>query len=104
MVTIHEADFQAEVLESDQTVLVDFFATWCGPCRMLAPVLDQIAEQNPALKFVAVNVDENPTLASSYEIHNLPTILIFKKGQVAARSIGSATKFEVEKWIASVAG
>lgn len=103
METLHEAHFQAEVLESEQTVLVDFFATWCGPCRMLAPVLESVAEQNPGLKLVAVNVDEDPALASAYEIHNLPTILIFKKGQVVARNVGSATKFEIEKWIASVA-
>lgn len=101
MVTLHEADFQSEVLESGQTVLVDFFATWCGPCRMLAPVLEHVAEQNPELKLVSVNVDEDPALASAYEIHNLPTILIFKRGEVIARNVGSATKFEIEKWVAS---
>ena len=69
---------------------------------MLAPVLEHIAETNPALKVVSVNVDEDPGLASAYGIHNLPTMLIFKGGQVAARSVGSATRFEIENWIASV--
>lgn len=103
MITIHEVEFQSEVLESGQTVLVDFFATWCGPCRMLAPVLDHISEQNSSIKIVAVNVDEDPSLASTYEVHNLPTLLIFKQGQVVARNVGSATRFEIEKWISSIA-
>lgn len=90
------ANFGDEVLACPQRVLVDFFATWCGPCRMLMPILEEVASENPDIKIVKVNVDEEADLASDYEIRNLPTLLVFQEGKIVARNVGSATKYEVE--------
>lgn len=96
----HGAEFESEVLASSQVVLVDFYATWCGPCRMLAPILEEMSEEFPAVKFLKVDVDEETSLASAYEIRNLPTLLVFKEGKVVARNVGSATKYEIENLFA----
>lgn len=101
LVVAQQNNFQEEVLESSQIVLVDFYATWCGPCRMLMPILEELEGQNPNLKIVKVNVDEENELANTYEIRNLPTLLIFKNGNIVSRNVGSATKFEIEEWIRS---
>lgn len=95
--SVHEAEFEEKILTSSQVVLVDFFATWCGPCRMLAPILDEISAEFSDVTFLKVDVDENPALANTYEIRNLPTLLVFKDGKVVARNVGTATKFEVEE-------
>ena len=93
MVTVITKDnFQAEVLQSDKPVLVDFWAAWCSPCKMLSPVVDQIAEENPDIKVGKINVDDEPELAGQFGVMSIPTLLVFKDGQIAGQSVGVRPK------------
>ena len=101
-ITLTKTNFEAEVLKSDKPVLVDFWAPWCGPCRMLAPVLAEVAaEKGDKIKVGKVNVDENPELAAQYGISGIPAMLLFKDGKVVATSVGFKPKAELESFIAT---
>ena len=95
VIDVKTADFEAEVLKSDKTVLVDFWAVWCGPCRMLSPLVDQVAEENPDIKVCKVNVDEEQQLAIKYGVMSIPTLLVFKGGELVNQSVGVIPKEEV---------
>jgi len=95
---VTDATFETEVLQADEPVLVDFWAEWCGPCHAVYPVLERIAEERN-LKFVKVNIDENQELAMRYGIQSIPTLMIFKNGEMAARQVGAAPKQKLEQWI-----
>ena len=95
VIDVKTADFEAEVLKSDKTVLVDFWAVWCGPCRMLSPVVDQVAEENPDIKVCKVNVDEEQQLAIKYGVMSIPTLLVFKGGELVNKSVGVIPKEDV---------
>jgi thioredoxin len=95
---VTEATFQRDVLESDEPVIVDFWAEWCGPCHMVSPILDQIAEEHVGdLRLVKVNVDEEEGLARRYGIVSIPTIILFKNGEPAAATIGARPKAAIEE-------
>jgi thioredoxin 1 len=97
---VSDADFESEVLKSDGAVVVDFWAEWCGPCRMIAPALEEIAGSlNGKVKIVKLNVDENPRTASKYGVMSIPTLMLFKNGEMASRQVGAAPKQKLEQWI-----
>ena len=102
-VEINEANFDREVLQASRPVVVDFWAEWCGPCRMLAPVLEEIArEQGEKVTVAKVNVDENPGLAARFNIQSIPTVLYFEGGQVRDQTIGAVSKKSIVTRIASL--
>ncbi len=92
---ITKANFQSEVMESDKPVIVDFWASWCGPCRMIAPVLEEVAAERSDIKVCKVNVDEEPELASKFGVMSIPTIIVIKEGQVANYAIGAMSKSQL---------
>ncbi len=101
---ITDATFEAEVLKSDVPVVVDFWAPWCGPCRMMAPVLDAAAEKlGGAFKFAKINSDDNPQMPRKYQIMAIPSLLVFVKGEEKDRTVGFVPAPELEKWLEAFA-
>jgi len=99
-----DASFESDVLKSAEPVVVDFWAEWCGPCRMIAPALEEISGQiGDKVKIVKLNVDENPNTAAKYGIMSIPTLLMFKNGEISSRQVGAAPKQKLHQWISGAA-
>ena len=97
-VILTSENFENEVLKADKNVLVDFWASWCGPCKMLAPTIEAIAEEYSSFKVGKVNVDDEPDLAQAYGISSIPTLILFKDGKAADMLVGLRSKDEIVKW------
>jgi thioredoxin 1 len=99
-VAVTDNSFSSDVLESDKPVLVDFWAEWCGPCKMIAPALEEIAEElGEQVRIVKVDIDENPDAPGRYGVRGIPTMILFKNGQVAATQVGAMPKSALKQWI-----
>ena len=95
VLNITKENFEAEVLKSDKPVLLDFFAVWCGPCKMISPILEEIAEEREDIKVCKVNVDEEPELASQYQVMSIPTLFVIKNGEITNQSMGAKPKAQI---------
>ena len=95
VITITKENFQSEVVQSDKPVLLDFWATWCGPCRMVSPIVDQIADERSDIKVGKIHVDEQPELAQQFRIISIPTLVVMKDGQIANKAVGAMPKEEI---------
>ena len=95
VVTITKENFEQEVLQSEKPVLLDFWASWCGPCRMLSPVVDEVAEERTDVKVGKVNVDEQPELAGEFGVMSIPTLLVFEQGKLVRQAVGARPKASV---------
>jgi thioredoxin 1 len=105
MSTIHVSDdsFESDVLKGDGAILVDFWAEWCGPCKMIAPALEEIAKEMDGRVTVAkMNIDENPLTPQKYGVRGIPTLMVFRDGQVAATKVGAMAKNQLQDWVESV--
>ena len=94
-IKINKNNFNDEVLRSDKPVLLDFWASWCGPCRMVGPILDEIAQEREDIKVCKINVDEEPELASEYRIMSIPSLMVLKDGQIVSQSVGAKPKAQI---------
>jgi len=95
VLTITKENFQKEVIESEKPVLLDFWASWCGPCRMVSPLVDEIAEETDAVKVGKINVDEQPELAGAFQVMSIPTLVVMKDGKVANKAVGARPKQQI---------
>jgi hypothetical protein len=98
-VTLTQENFQTEVLDAKGTVLVDFWAAWCGPCRMLSPVVDEVAAELSGVKVGKVNIDEQPDLAAQFDVMSIPTLVVFKDGKAVNQSVGVIPKEAILKMV-----
>ena len=94
-INISKENFQTEVINSDKPVLLDFWASWCGPCRMVVPIVEEIAEERPDIKVGTVNVDEQPELASQFHVMSIPTLVVMKNGKIAKQATGARPKQQI---------
>ncbi len=99
VIKVNANNFEAEVLKSDQTVLVDFFATWCGPCKMLSPVVDEFAEDHPEVKVAKLDIDEVQEIAIKYGVMSVPTLAVFKNGEVVKNAVGVQSIEKIEDMV-----
>ena len=97
---ISSKEFPVEVFQAREPVLIDFYADWCGPCKMLSPIIDEVAQENDDIKVVKVNVDESSDIALEYKVMSIPTLVVIKNGQEVARSIGVIDKSEIKNMLA----
>ena len=94
-ININKSNFQNEVMNSDKPVLLDFWAPWCGPCRMVVPLVEEIADERPDIKVVKINVDEEPELANQFQIMSIPTLMVVKNGEIVNRAMGARSKSKI---------
>ena len=99
VINLTKSNFDSEVLNSDKVVLVDFWAAWCAPCRMLSPIVDQVAEELTDIKVAKVNIDDEQDLALQYNVMSIPTLLVFKGGQLVKRSVGVISKNDIKELV-----
>lgn len=99
---VNKNNFQEEVILSQKPVLLDFWAAWCGPCRMIAPVLDELAEENPDVKVAKINVDEEPELANQFQVMSIPALFVIKDGKVVAQSLGVKPKSQLQAMLDNI--
>jgi len=103
VLTINEKSFESEVVNSELPVLIDFWAEWCGPCKEIAPILDEINnEMDDKIKIVKINIDKNPNIPNKYGVQSIPTLIILKKGEIVGTKVGSCLKSELISWIKTV--
>ncbi len=103
LIVVTDATFQKEVLESEQPTIVDFWASWCGPCRMIAPVFEELSSQySGKVRFAKVNVDENPKIPANYGVRGIPTLIMFKGGKVVDQVVGAVPKNQLENIVKKV--
>ncbi len=97
-----QEEFDTKVVNSPTPTLVDFFAEWCGPCKMMGPILEEVAQENPNINIIKVDVDAAPELAASYNISSIPTFLVFQQGKVAGQAVGAVGKAQIKNMIAGL--
>ncbi len=103
LVHVSDDSFETDVLKAENTVLVDFWAEWCGPCKMIAPALEEIAnEMNGRLTIAKINIDDNPLTPQKYGVRGIPTLMLFRNGEVAATKVGAVAKNQLLEWVESV--